>query len=162
MKDTIKKLNEILEDNYNAVFGYEEAIELVESPTLKRVFHKREEVRKILIYELNKLIKEAGEEPVKNGSFTGKAHNLYMKIAAELSDFKQQKVIEECIDLDEELLDEYQNILNETGLSEDIVATITSHIKEIERTIIELKKLHQQGKHEEPATVSSKTLNAGR
>lgn len=162
MKDRIKKLNEILEDNYNAYFGYEEAIELVESPTLKRVFHKREEIRKIFIYELTKLIKKAGEEPVKKGTFTGKAHNIYMRISAELSDFKQQKVIEECIDQDENLLDEYKDILNETGLNEDIVSTITSHIKEIEQTVVELKKLHQQGKHEEPATVSSKTLSAGR
>lgn len=160
MKDTIKKLNEILEDNYNAVFGYEEAIDLVESATLKRVFHKREEVRKIFIYELNKIIKEAGEEPVKKGSFTGKAHNIYMKIASELSDYKQQKVIEECIEVDEELLDEYREFLNKE-LTEDMVAIVSSHMKEIERTILELKELHKKGEHKESDALTNKILNAG-
>lgn len=161
MKDTIKKLNEILEDNYNAVFGYEEAVDLVESPTLKRVFHKREEVRKIFIYELNKVIKEAGEEPVKKESFTGKAHNIYMKIAAELSDYKQQTVIEECIEVDQDLLDEYKAILDETGLTEDMVAIITSHMKEIQGTITELKELHKKGEHEESNAYGTKVLNPG-
>ncbi len=161
MKDTIKKLNEILEDNYNAVFGYEEAIDLVESATLKRVFHKREEVRKIFIYELNKLIKEAGEEPVKKGSFTGKSHNIYMRMAANWSDYKQQKVIEECIETDKELLDEYRDTLDEVGLTEDMTAIISRHMKEIESTITELKELHKKGDHEESDAFNTKILDAG-
>ncbi|MGA8853430.1 MAG: PA2169 family four-helix-bundle protein, partial [Christiangramia sp.] len=70
-KEISKKLNELLEKNYDAEKGYKLAAEKVKNQQLKSFFSKRAQERYDFGHELKSEIKNFGEDPDKGTSVKG-------------------------------------------------------------------------------------------
>ncbi len=67
-EDVAKKLNSLLEKNYDSEKGYQMAAENVKNPQLKEFFNQRAKERYDFGHELKSEIKSFGQEPDKGTS----------------------------------------------------------------------------------------------
>ena len=108
-----KKLNELLEKNYDAEKGYKLAAEKVNNQKLKNFFSERAQERYDFGHELKSEIRNFGEEPDKGSSLAGDAHRSWMNLKASLSGDKDEAVLEEAIRGEKKAVEEYEDILKE-------------------------------------------------
>ena len=92
-----KKLNELLEKNYDAEKGYKLAAEKVNNQRLKSFFSARAQERYDFGHELKSEISNFGEAPDKGTSIAGDLHRGWMNLKASLSGDKDEAVLEEAI-----------------------------------------------------------------
>ncbi|MCB7481640.1 ferritin-like domain-containing protein [Christiangramia sediminis] len=111
-----KKLNELLEKNYDAEKGYKLAAEKVKNERLKSFFSERAQERYDFGHELKSEIRNFGENPEKGSSLAGDAHRTWMNLKASLSSDKDESVLEEAIRGEKAAVEEYEDILKESEI----------------------------------------------
>jgi len=111
-----KKLNELLEKNYDAEKGYKLAAEKVKNERLKSFFSERAQERYDFGHELKSEIRNFGENPEKGSSLAGDAHRTWMNLKASLSNDKDESVLEEAIRGEKAAVEEYEDILKESEI----------------------------------------------
>ena len=115
-KEVSKKLNELLEKNYDAEKGYKLAAEKVENQKLKSFFSARAQERYDFGHELKSEIKNFGEAPDKGTSIAGDIHRGWMNLKASLSNDKDESVLEEAIRGEKAAIEEYEDILKDSEI----------------------------------------------
>lgn len=115
-KEVSKKLNELLEKNYDAEEGYKLAAEKVENQKLKSFFSARAQERYDFGHELKAEIKNFGEAPDKGTSVAGDIHRGWMNLKASLSNDKDESVLEEAIRGEKAAVEEYEDILKDSEI----------------------------------------------
>ncbi|MHA7056435.1 ferritin-like domain-containing protein [Aquimarina sp. M1] len=113
-----KRLNDLLEKNYDAEKGYQTAMENVDNVALKDYFKDRESERNNFGHELKDEIKLYGEDPRKGTSFTADAHRVWMNFKAALSNNDEEAILKETVRGEEAFVEEYNEILSEVSLPE--------------------------------------------
>ncbi len=136
-----KKLNELLEKNYDAEKGYKLAAEKVENERLKSFFSKRAQERYDFGHELKSEIKNFGEEPDKGSSLAGDAHRTWMNLKASLSGDKDEAVLEEAIRGEKAAVEEYEDILKDSGIPASTANILLKQKNAIVAALNEVKTL---------------------
>ncbi|PKD20617.1 hypothetical protein APR41_13150 [Salegentibacter salinarum] len=108
-----KKLNALLEKNYDAEKGYKYASENSQNPQLKAFFSERAQERYDFGHELKTEIRDFGENPEKGSSLAGDAHRTWMNLKTNFSGNKDEAALEEAIRGEKVAVDEYEDVLKD-------------------------------------------------
>ena len=136
-----KKLNELLEKNYDAEKGYKLAAEKVNNQKLKSFFSERAQERYDFGHELKSEIRNFGEEPDKGSSLAGDAHRSWMNLKASLSGDKDEAVLEEAIRGEKAAVEEYEDILKEQEIPASTGNILMKQKNSIVASLNEVKSL---------------------
>ncbi len=112
-KHIAKKLNVLLEKNYDAEAGYKKAAEDVKHESLKTYFKSRAQDRYNFGHELKEEIKSFGQEPDKGTSLKGDLHRAWMDLKSAFTNEKNEAILEEAIRGEKAAVKEYNDIIND-------------------------------------------------
>lgn len=139
-----KKLNELLEKNYDAEKGYKLAAEKVKNQQLQSFFSKRAQERYDFGHELKSEIKNFGEDPDKGTSVKGDVHRSWMNLKATLSGDKDEAVLEEAVRGEKAAVEEYEEILKEPEIPASTGNILMKQKNAIIASLNEVKTLEKQ------------------
>ncbi len=111
-----KKLNELLEKNYDAEKGYKKAAEIVDNVKLKQFFNDQAQKRYDFGHELKTEIRNYGETPEKGGSASGTMHRAWMDIKSTFTSNDEEAILNEVETGEKKAVEEYNDIINDTTL----------------------------------------------
>lgn len=135
-----KKLNALLEKNYDAERGYRNAADDVDNERLKEFFLDRAAQREVFAKELRMEILSFGEVPKDSGSATGTAHRAWMDLKSFFSSNNEESILEECVRGDNAAIEEYNEVLSEQAtLPPTTVTLLTKQRNEIQASINNVK-----------------------
>ncbi len=143
-EDVAKKLNELLEKNYDAEKGYKFAAEKVKNPQLQSFFNERAKERYDFGHELKSEIRNFGEAPEKGSSFAGDAHRTWMNLKTSLSSDKEEAVLEEAIRGEKAAVEEYNEVLKDSSLPASTGNILTKHRDSITASLNKVKSLENR------------------
>lgn len=136
-----KKLNELLEKNYDAEAVYKNAAEKVENTSLKNYLQSRAQDRYDFGHELKAELKTFGQDPEKGTSLAGDAHRLWMDLKTAISSDKDEAVLEETTRGEYAALEEYEEILNDNALPASTKAIISKQRNSLKSALEDAKEL---------------------
>ncbi|GAA4308384.1 hypothetical protein GCM10023115_37080 [Pontixanthobacter gangjinensis] len=143
-KEISKKLNELLEKNYDAEKGYKLAAEKVKREDLKVFFAERAQERYDFGHELKSEIRNFGENPEKGSSLAADAHRSWMNLKTSLSGDKDEAVLEEAIRGEKAAVEEYENVLKESEIPASTANILMKQKNGIVASLNEVKTLEKQ------------------
>jgi len=138
-----KKLNALIEKNYDAEAGYKLAQEEVENPALKKFFEKQQKSRYEFGHDLKAELKSFGQEPDKGTSVAGDLHRAWMNIKSTISSNSAESILEEAIRGEKTAVEEYNEIINETSLPPSTKAVLTKHRDNIQSALKDVSALEK-------------------
>ena len=136
-----KKLNELLEKNYDAEAGYKKAAEKAKNASLKSYLLSRAQDRYDFGHELKAELKSFGQEPDKGTSLAGDAHRLWMDLKTALSSDKDESILEETIRGEKAALEEYNEIIEDTNLPTSTATILATQRNSVKTALNEAKAL---------------------
>ncbi|UZO80365.1 PA2169 family four-helix-bundle protein [Aquimarina sp. ERC-38] len=139
------ELQEILEKNRDAVKGYKKAAENTDHSGLKAYFERKATERSQFNSELGREIKAAYTDFDIDGSFAGSIHRAWMDVKSLFSADDAESMLEESIRGDKAAIDEYNDVLEETGISQSLRSLLTQQRNKIQQDISKnnsLENLH--------------------
>lgn len=136
-----KGLNKLITTLYDGENGYKEAAEEVDAVSLANKFRELSQQRYNFGHEIKPLITQLGGEVDKGGSTGAALHRAWIDIKGALSSQDEAAVLKECIRGDENAIETYKGVLNDTNLSADARQVITRQTQELERTVAELRRM---------------------
>ena len=139
-----KKLNELLEKNYDAEKGYKLAAEKVKNERLKAFFSERASERYDFGHELKSEIRNFGENPDKGTSLAGDVHRSWMNLKATFSNDKDESVLEEAVRGEKAAVEEYEDILKDSELPASTGNILLKQKNAIIASLNEVKTLEKQ------------------
>lgn len=111
-----KKLNDLLEKNYDAEKGYVLAKDKIERPSLETYFRNMANQRNKFGRELKKEILEYGQLPNKDGSIRGSLHRAWMNLTSALDSNENERMLKEVERGEKASLEDYDEVLKEEDL----------------------------------------------
>lgn len=142
-KEVSKKLNDLLEKNYDAEKGYKEAVENVKNQELKNFFEKKAKQRYDFGHELKAEIKNFGEKPDKGSSIAADAHRTWMNLKSKFQD-SEEAVLEEAIRGEKVAVNEYEDVIKDPSLPASTTNILMRHKNAIETSLKEVEILEEQ------------------
>lgn len=140
----VDRLNDVLTRSYDAMEGYENAIDDMKDEQLKNFFKNQVMERRRFAQELETEVKTLGGEPVTKGSFKASLHRAWMDLKASLASDNAEKVLEECIRGEESARDDYQDIMeSDLSLPPSVSNMLKNHKFSIEEAIVKLKMMEK-------------------
>lgn len=130
-EEVAKKLNNLLEKNYDAEKGYQDAAERIENPTMKDFLQKQAQKRYDFGHEIKTEIKNYGEEPDKGGSAKGTVHRAWMDLKAAVASSSEEQVMEEVQRGEQSAINEYNEVISETSLPTSVQQILTKQRDQI-------------------------------
>jgi len=142
-EDVAKKLNNLLEKNYDSEEGYKMAAENVKSPELKEFFTQRAKERYDFGHELKSEIKSFGQDPEKGTSLKADIHRGWMDLKASLSSDNEEAVLEEAVRGEKAAVDEYNEVLKSEEIPPSTGNVLMKQRNSITDALNKLKSLEQ-------------------
>ncbi|MDT0649234.1 ferritin-like domain-containing protein [Autumnicola edwardsiae] len=139
-----KKLNELLEKNYDAEKGFKFAAENVNNRELKSFFKDKAQQRYDFGHELKSEIVNFGESPDKGSSLAGDAHRSWMNLKTSLSSDKEEAVLEEAVRGEKAAVEDYEEILKDASIPASTGNILLKQKNAIMATLNEVKSLEKQ------------------
>lgn len=130
-EEVAKKLNNLLEKNYDAEKGYQDAAERIENPTMKDFLQEQAQKRYDFGHEIKTEIKNYGEEPDKGGSAKGTVHRAWMDLKAAVTSSSEEQVMEEVQRGEQSAINEYNEVISETSLPPSVQQILTKQRDQI-------------------------------
>ena len=130
-EEVAKKLNNLLEKNYDAEKGYQDAAERIENPTMKDFLQEQAQKRYGFGHEIKTEIKNYGEEPDKGGSAKGTVHRAWMDLKAPVASSSEEQVMEEVQRGEQSAINEYNEVISETSLPPSVQQVLTKQRDQI-------------------------------
>ncbi|MGB3586964.1 MAG: PA2169 family four-helix-bundle protein [Tunicatimonas sp.] len=143
-KHVIKELNDLVEKNHDAVDGFQNAAEKVKDHDLKNFLMEHVHQRNQFNSELRQEITSLGGTPKETKEGSASLHQTWMDIKSALSSNKEEAVLEECIRGDKNALKEYQDVLQETEVPDNVKTTVRKQMEKIETSLQELVRLEER------------------
>ena len=112
----IDELNDIIQKNYDAVKGYRKVAEHANETRLVNFFNSQARERERFITDLQNEVRSLGGTPEKDGSNKGSLHRAWIDFKTALSFDKEESVLEACITGEKNSINEYNDLLEESGL----------------------------------------------
>lgn len=148
--DFIDVLNDLVNINYDRVYGYERAIEDVESSDvdLKAVFSKyADQSRKYVTYR-QQVIQENGGEPATDSTVRGKLFRVWMDFKATLTGKGRQSILDSCEFGEDAAQRAYEDALKtEDHLPDNIrqmIAQQQSELKSAHDSVRDAARMHEK------------------
>ena len=94
-EDISKRVNDLLEKNYDAEKGYKKAAEIVDNNKLKQFFNEQAQNRYDFGHQLKSEIENFGETPDKGGSTKGSMHRTRMDTKSTFTSKDEQAILNE-------------------------------------------------------------------
>ncbi|MDR6301874.1 ferritin-like domain-containing protein [Mesonia maritima] len=138
-----KKLNQLLEKNYDSEKGYKDAAERVENPKMKDFLSEQAQKRYDFGNQLKSEIKNYGKSPDKGGSVKGAAHRAWMDLKAAVSSSKAENIMEEVQRGEQSAIDEYDEVIAEDlpPTTKDILVKQREEIKHAQQSAANFEKI---------------------
>ena len=130
-EEVAKKLNNLLEKNYDAEKGYQDAAERIENPTMKDFLKEQARKRYDFGHEIKTEIKNYGEQPDKGGSAKGTVHRAWMDLKAAVASSSEEQVMEEVQRGEQSAINEYNEVISETSLPTSVQQILTKQRDQI-------------------------------
>ena len=130
-EEVAKKLNNLLEKNYDAEKGYQDAAERIENPTMKDFLKEQARKRYDFGHEIKTEIKNYGEQPDKGGSAKGTVHRAWMDLKAAVASSSEEQVMEEVQRGEQSAINEYNEVISETSLPPSVQQVLTKQRDQI-------------------------------
>lgn len=115
-EDMSKKINDLLEKNYDAEKGYKKAAEIVDNDKLKQFFEEQAQNRYDFGHKLKDEIKNIGSQPDKGGSTKGDLHRTWMEIKSTFTSNDEEAILKEVQKGEEAAVEEYTEVIDDTTL----------------------------------------------
>ncbi len=142
-QDLIHSLNDLIEKNYDAKKGFENASENIFDQNLKEFFASCARQRFQFIQGLNREIIRLGGYP-EGLRLNEEVHMTWMDIRSALANYNENKVLKECIRGEMAALDEYREIAETRSLPLTTRNLIEIQMAAIQERINSLKLLVKQ------------------
>ncbi len=142
-KEVSKKLNDLLEKNYDAEKGFKEAAENVDNNELKNFFEKKAKQRYDFGHEIKSEIRNFGEKPDKGSSVAADAHRSWMNLKAKFQD-SEEAVLEEAVRGEKAAVKEYEDVIKDPTLPASTTNILMRHKNAIETSLEEVEILEEQ------------------
>lgn len=114
--EILDALNKLLTRNRDAEEGYQEAAENAKDTELKSLFLAQSRQRGEFAMELDREIRTLGGEPDSSTSVLSSLHRAWINIKSSFSSDDDKATVQECQRGDQEALDDYNSVLQETDL----------------------------------------------
>lgn len=136
-----EKLNDLLENTYDAEKGFKKAADNVDDGNLKRYFAGKTQERYDFGHALKSEIKQFGQEVDKGDSLAGKAHRSWMDIKSLFSSDDEEAMLEEAIKGEKKAIEAYDDVLGETNLPASTEALLQQQRNKINEGLMNIKTL---------------------
>ena len=136
-----KKLNTLIEKNYDAEAGYKKAAEDVKDTTLKEYFLSRAKDRYDFGHVLKDEIRSFGKEPDKGTSFAGDLHRAWMDLKSAFSADKEDAILQEAIRGEEASIEDYNEIIDDKEVPPSTSNLLIKQRNSVEEAIAKVKAL---------------------
>lgn len=144
IKVVIEGLNDLLEKNYDAELGYQNARDNTEVPRLKTFFGSRSQQRFQYAGALKQIITKLGGTPVTEGSMVGKAHRVWIDFKSALAFTDEEAILEECERGEEASLKAYDEFFSTYKLNSEVAAEVLKQRNGIARSLKKVEMLEEQ------------------
>lgn len=114
--EILDQLNKLLTRNHDAEKGYQEAAENVKDNELKTLFLAQSRQRSEFAQEIEREIRTLGGEPDNGTSLAADLHRAWINIKSTIASNDDKATVQECHRGDQEALDNYNAVLQETDL----------------------------------------------
>ena len=114
--EVLDQLNKLLTRNRDAEEGYKEAAESVKDTELKSLFLAQSRQRRQFAMELDREVRTLGGNPDGGTSLISDLHRAWINIKSTFASNDDKATVQECQRGDQEALDEYNSVLQETDL----------------------------------------------
>ena len=114
--EVLDQLNKLLTRNHEAERGYKEAAENAKDAELKSLFMAQSRQRGEFAMELDREVRTLGGEPDGGTSMASDLHRAWINIKSTFASDNDKATVQECQRGDQEALDNYNSVLQETDL----------------------------------------------
>lgn len=114
--EILDQLNKLLTRNRDAEKGYQEAAENVKDAELKSLFLAQSRQRGEFAMELDREVRALGGEPDNGTSLVSDLHRAWINVKSTFASNDDKATVQECQRGDQEALDSYNSVLQETDL----------------------------------------------
>ncbi|MVM34634.1 PA2169 family four-helix-bundle protein [Spirosoma sp. HMF4905] len=115
--EILDQLSQLLTLSHDAEKGYQEASENVDDKELKTLLLAQSRQRAEFAQELDREIRTLGGEPDNGTSIAADLHRAWINIKSTFSTNDDKAVVQECHRGDQEALNTYNSVLQETDLA---------------------------------------------
>ena len=115
--EILDQLSQLLTLNHDAEKGYQEASENVKDNELKSLFLTQSRQRAEFATELDREVRSLGGEPSDTTSIAADLHRAWINLKSVFSSNDDKAVVQECHRGDQEALNTYNQVLQETDLA---------------------------------------------
>lgn len=138
-----RKLNELLEKNYDAEKGYKNAAEQVKNDKLKAFFREKANERYDFGHQLKDEIRNYGENPDKGSSMAADVHRSWMNLKNFLSGNREEAILEEAVRGEKVAVDEYEKIIDDTNVPPSTKKLLLKHKNSIVDSLNKIQGLEK-------------------
>jgi uncharacterized protein (TIGR02284 family) len=114
--EVLDQINKLLTRNRDAEKGYQEAAENVKDAELKSLFLAQSRQRGEFAMELDREIRTLGGEPDSGTSLVADLHRAWINVKSTFASDDDKATVQECQRGDQEALEDYNSVLQETDL----------------------------------------------
>lgn len=114
--EILDQLNRLLTRSNDAKKGYQEAADNVKDSELKNLFLAQSKQRGEFAQEIDREIRALGGEPDNSTSLVADLHRAWINIKSTFASNDDKATVQECHRGDQEALEEYNAVLQETDL----------------------------------------------
>lgn len=139
-----KKLNHLIERNYDAERGFTTVVENLDNDRFKSLLEHIISERYRFGHDLKAIMKDLNLEPEKGTSIEGDLHRAWMNFRDALSTNSSAAMFDEAIRGELHAEEAYEEVLNETDLETSHSAVLRSHLQSIRKTKCELEALKSE------------------
>lgn len=145
-KEIIDKLNHLVTRNYDAEYGYKEAVEDIQDPKLKTFFKTNAEQRYHFGHDLKGEIKNLGGDPGKGKgtSVAGDLHRKWMNLKKAITNNNEEAILEECRKGEMTSWEDYNAALAMKDLAPTTRAVLENHKTKIDEALHQIMDLKLQ------------------
>lgn len=142
-EEIISELNKLLTRNYDAEYGYREAVEDVKNPRLKTFFKAYVEQRYRFGHDLKGEILNLGGDPEKGKgtSLVGDIHRKWMDFKKAISSHSEDAILEECRRGEMVTWEDYNEALGLEDLPPTTRRLLKDHKEKIDEALYQLMEL---------------------
>ncbi|ELR73903.1 hypothetical protein C900_00067 [Fulvivirga imtechensis AK7] len=139
----LKKLNELLTRNYDAEYGYKEAVKDIKDSKLKKVFKTYVEQRNRFGHDIKGEIANLGEDPekAKGTSVAGDIHRKWMNLKKVISSNNEEAILEECRRGEMVTWQDYNEALALEDLPPTTMTLLEDHKRKIDEALYDIMEL---------------------
>lgn len=136
-----KKLNHLIERNYDAEEGFKTVIENLENERFKSLMEHSISERYRFGHDLKAMMKDLNLKIEKGTSVEGDIHRAWMNFRNALSSNTNAAMFDEAIRGETHAEEAYEEVLNENNLQTSHSAILRNHLQSIRKTKTELQAL---------------------